>query len=96
MSLFEIIKSVSWEPYVGDPTALGWLTVAAYLLAAVLCGLCAWRAAQIFGEEAVWLHAIDAFLYSSIAGILPNWLLELGGIVLVAVPALGKLMKDEG
>lgn len=42
------------------------------------------------------LHAIDAFLYSSIAGILPNWLLELGGIVLVAVPALGKLMKDEG
>lgn len=58
MSLFEIIKSVSWEPNVGDPTALGWLTVAAYLLAAVLCGLCAWRAAQIFGEEAVWLHRL--------------------------------------
>ncbi|MCZ7673193.1 MAG: hypothetical protein M5U34_41810 [Chloroflexi bacterium] len=44
------------------------------------CSLCAWRAAQIFGEEAVWLRAIDAFLYSSVAGILPNWLLEWGAL----------------
>ena len=27
-----------WRPGIGDPTALGWITVAAYLLGAVACG----------------------------------------------------------
>ena len=38
--------------------------------------------------RAVSLHAIDAFLYRPVLGIYPNWLLELGGIALVAIPAL--------
>ena len=32
-----------WRPGIGDPTVLGWVTVAAYLLAAAGCGLAAWR-----------------------------------------------------
>lgn len=29
--------SISWRPGIGDPTLLGWLTVAAYVVATVLC-----------------------------------------------------------
>lgn len=58
MGIFEIIRSVPWEPHVGDPTLFGWLTVAAYLLAAVACAVCAWRASQIFGEEHIWQHRL--------------------------------------
>lgn len=32
-----------WRPGIGDPTVLGWVTVVAYLVAAVGCGLAAWR-----------------------------------------------------
>ena len=32
-----------WRPGIGDPTVLGWVTVAAYLLAAVGSMLAAWR-----------------------------------------------------
>ena len=40
--------------------------------------------------RAVSLHAIDAFLFRPVLGVYPNWLVELGGIALVAVPALGE------
>jgi MFS family permease len=32
-----------WEPGIGDPTFVGWFTVAAYLLAAILCAAAAMR-----------------------------------------------------
>jgi hypothetical protein len=32
-----------WRPGIGDPTVLGWVTVAAYFLATSACGLAAWR-----------------------------------------------------
>jgi hypothetical protein len=32
-----------WKPGIGDPTVVGWLTVVAYLVAAVCCGRAAWR-----------------------------------------------------
>jgi len=38
--------------------------------------------------RAVSLHAIDTFLFRPVAGIYPNWVLELGGIALVVVAAL--------
>ncbi len=45
--------------------------------------------------RAVSLHAIDAFLYANLAGIQPNWIVELGGIALVAGPAIVTLVKKE-
>ena len=36
-----VIAGVQWEPKVGDPTVLAWLTVVAYLVAAFGCGKCA-------------------------------------------------------
>jgi hypothetical protein len=41
--LWAAIEGGRWRPGIGDPTVLGWVTVAAYLLAAVACGLAAWR-----------------------------------------------------
>ncbi len=38
--------------------------------------------------RAVSLHLIDALLYQRIGGIQPNWIVELGGIALVAIPAI--------
>jgi hypothetical protein len=45
--------------------------------------------------RAVSLHAIDAFLYNSVAGIQPNWLVELGGITLAALPAIVTLIRKK-
>ncbi len=36
-----------WRPGIGDPTLIGWLTVAGYLIAAGFCGACAWRADRV-------------------------------------------------
>lgn len=41
--LIAAVAGGRWRPGIGDPTLLGWVTVAAYLLAAVACGLAAWR-----------------------------------------------------
>jgi hypothetical protein len=32
-----------WHPGIGDPTAIGWITVGTYIVATVLCATCAWR-----------------------------------------------------
>jgi len=37
MSLAEFISQIYWRPRIGDPTFMGWLTVAAYGLTAILC-----------------------------------------------------------
>jgi drug/metabolite transporter (DMT)-like permease len=41
--LLAAVEGERWRPGIGDPTVLGWVTVAAYFLAAVACGLAAWR-----------------------------------------------------
>jgi hypothetical protein len=58
MEIFRIILSVPFEFKVGDPTFFGWLTVVVYLITAVLCAVCAVRAAAIFGEHNVRLHQL--------------------------------------
>ncbi len=58
MTVFEFSKSVQWHPHVGDPTFLAWLTVLVYVLAAVACAICAWRAERIFGDDHVWQHRL--------------------------------------
>lgn len=36
--LWAIIENGQWQPGIGDPTLMGWVTVVAYLVAAFLCG----------------------------------------------------------
>jgi hypothetical protein len=47
--------SGEWAPGIGDPTPLGWATVAAYLLAAALCGWNVHRARGFAAERFVWV-----------------------------------------
>jgi hypothetical protein len=41
-ALFAFTEDDHWEPGIGDPTFVGWVTVVAYVIAAYLC----WRAAR--------------------------------------------------
>jgi hypothetical protein len=44
--------------------------------------------------RAVSLHVVDAFLFTPVFGFYPNWLVELGGISLVAIAAVLTLRKS--
>lgn len=44
-NILSVIVDRKWEPGIGDPTPIGWLTVCAYLAAAILCICCARKAA---------------------------------------------------
>ncbi len=37
------VGALTWTPQIGDPTPIGWFTVAAYVLVAVLCAFTGWR-----------------------------------------------------
>ena len=56
MDFFDVLSNVRWRPQISDPYPLAWATVVAYLVAAVGCGLCAWRAKRIFGSRDVNIH----------------------------------------
>lgn len=43
MNLAEFIAQIRWRPQIGDPSVMGWVTVIAYGLAAVLCLAAAFR-----------------------------------------------------
>ena len=47
MLLAKQLREAYWEPGVGDPTVLGWVTVGCYTLAAVLCLVCFLRRARL-------------------------------------------------
>ena len=38
MSLVDFIDQLRWRPTIGDPSVMGWLTVAGYIVAAISCG----------------------------------------------------------
>jgi hypothetical protein len=63
-----------------------------------------WQRLALFGlvflagfaiVRAVSLHAIDAFLYRRVAGIQPNWFVELGGISLVSLSTIIELIQQK-
>jgi hypothetical protein len=57
--LTDLIQHLRWRPQIGDPSLMGWLTVAAYGLVAVTAYLAARRARQApglaAGSRACWL-----------------------------------------
>lgn len=58
VEIINIIRSVPFEPTIGDPTFFGWFTVLAYLVAAVSCVLCTIRSEQIFGQGHLLQHRL--------------------------------------
>jgi hypothetical protein len=51
LALLAEIAEGRWRPGIGDPTVLGWVTVAAYLVAALGCALAAWREPLLDGTR---------------------------------------------
>ncbi len=55
----DVLSQVTWRPGIGDPTVMGWLTVAAYAAAAALAFAAARSAPERLGarggEHAAWL-----------------------------------------
>src|SRR5580693_6074196 len=41
--LIAAVEGGRWKPGIGDPTVMGWVTVAAYFVAVIGCFLAAWR-----------------------------------------------------
>ena len=46
-----MMTDIAWRPAIGDPTWIGWITVAAYLMAAWFCARAGWRARQPAGGQ---------------------------------------------
>jgi hypothetical protein len=44
-------EGARWEPGIGDPTFMGWFTVAAYFATGLLCGCAAWAARPTEGKR---------------------------------------------
>jgi hypothetical protein len=57
-----------WRPGIGDPTVLGWVTVAAYFAVAAACGLAAWRDPMTDGTRR--LRARPSRFWLALAGLL--------------------------
>jgi hypothetical protein len=53
--------------HAGDPSFLGWLTVAVYFLAAFLCAVCAWRAGRNISPELRLQHRL---IWAALAAVL--------------------------
>jgi hypothetical protein len=58
------VKVFEWEPGIGDPTPLGWFTVAAYLLAGAFCWIAAAHARRT-APAAFWFWTLfAAFMFA--------------------------------
>ena len=61
MNIAEFVSQIRWRPGIGDPSFMGWFTVAAYAAAAVLCFIAARRclaavdARQARRRRRIWL-----------------------------------------
>ena len=58
MNIIESILSVPFNFEIGDPTPFAWATVAMYMIAALLCFVCAWKAPSIFQDDHTLLHRL--------------------------------------
>lgn len=65
------LKEIRWEPTIGDPTFMGWFTVAAYAMAAILA---AW--VWVRKREKVWL-----LVALGMAGLCVNKQLDLQSLL---------------
>jgi hypothetical protein len=66
MELFAVIINGHWQPGIGDPTFMGWFTVVAYLITALLCLISALPHRLVFplqrGSQIRWLWGFFAIL----------------------------------
>ena len=66
--LLAAVEDGRWKPGIGDPTVMGWLTVAAYFVAALGCYWSAWREPLPDGTRRP--HARPATFWLVLAGLM--------------------------
>ena len=66
--LFAAVEGGRWKPGIGDPTVMGWLTVAAYFVTALGCYWSAWREPLPDGTRRP--HTRPAAFWLVLAGLL--------------------------
>ncbi len=85
--MIEFIQHLRWRPTIGDPSLMGWLTVAAYGLAAILALAAARRAGRAHGlaagSRATWLlvSVLMAFLCLNKQLDLQSLLTDIGRVI---------------
>jgi hypothetical protein len=62
----DFISEISWRPTIGDPSFMGWFTVAAYGVGAVLAGLAGWKK----GGSDSKIHAREKWLWLAVAAVM--------------------------
>lgn len=81
MQILHVIQNSKWSPGIGDPTLIGWLIVAAYITAALLCiaCFCSARHNRLIKQQTFWLMmAIVLFLLAVNKQLdLQTWLTEV-------------------
>jgi len=86
MQTLAVIIRGQWRPGIGDPTIMGWLTVAVYLTTACLCGIYACRPyglsanASLRQHRAFWLSLTVVMLFLGINKQLDlqSWFTQIG------------------
>lgn len=71
------LQDGTWRLQAGDPTVLGWATLAGYLLAAWACGR-AWKSSRVGAQRLELAHAIEASHQRRLAA----WWLSVGMLML--------------
>jgi hypothetical protein len=70
-----------WRPGIGDPTVMGWVTVAAYLAAALGCLRAAWREPLPDGTRRAWPAAFWLVLAALMVALGINKQLDLQSLI---------------
>ncbi len=70
MGSIEQILEIGWSPHIGDPTFLGWMTTAGYLLAALLSLLCAGRVLNASSGRSGYLQSVPWLMLGSCLAVL--------------------------
>jgi len=79
--MFAVVVDGRWRPGIGDPTVMGWVTVAAYLIAAVGCFFTAWREPLLDGSRRARPAAFWLVLASLMVALGINKQLDLQSLV---------------
>jgi hypothetical protein len=83
----DLIDKIRWRPEIGDPSTMGWITVAAYALAAFTCVLAAIRSGRspgtARGSRALWslVALLMAFLCLNKQLDLQSLLTDIGRVL---------------
>ena len=92
--ILSVIVNGHWRPGIGDPTFMGWLITAAYLITSVFCGICAWRTDRISPIDRSGYHRVFWWSLAVIMLIMGmNKQLDLQSLLIVVIKQIAQNQK---